>query len=122
MGPVPSPLLPSPRGPVSEVVLGALRRRPGPVHLPALDDLDVLGDDDAQLALACCYELHYRSFAGVDDGWEWQPELLALRRGLEDRFVCGLVEEVGPPAPISTRSALSALRALVAGPPGGPSL
>jgi len=47
------------------------------------------------LALYCCYELHYRGFAGVDDGWEWEPSLLALRRDLELAFECRLAEEIG---------------------------
>jgi hypothetical protein len=93
------PPLPTPRGPVSEAVLDALRREPGPLRHPsrrAQGDSDLLDDDDTQLALACCYELHYRSFAGVDDGWEWQPDLLALRGGIEARFVRRLEQEVGP--------------------------
>ena len=32
----------------------------------------------------CCYELHYRGFAGVAAGWEWDPDLLRLRAALED--------------------------------------
>ena len=35
-------------------------------------------DEDLQLTLAICYELHYRGFDGVDDAWEWDPELLSL--------------------------------------------
>ena len=54
-------------------MLGALGRAPGPLLVPPLDDVDVLVDDDAQLCgLACAYELHYASFAGVDDAWEWE--------------------------------------------------
>jgi hypothetical protein len=53
-----APALPPARGPVSESVLSALRVSPRPVLLPDLDDVDLLADDDAQLALACCYELH----------------------------------------------------------------
>ncbi|MPY93927.1 MAG: iron-containing redox enzyme family protein [Acidimicrobiia bacterium] len=46
--------------------------------------------DDLHLALYCCYELHYRSFAGVGDGWEWHPPLLAFRAGLEEPFEAAL--------------------------------
>lgn len=53
-------------------------------------------DDDAQLALYCCYELHYQSFAGVDESWEWEPSLLAFRRSLERRFEDHLLAELGP--------------------------
>ncbi|MDQ6750826.1 MAG: iron-containing redox enzyme family protein [Actinomycetota bacterium] len=45
-----------------------------------------LEDEDLQLSLYVLYELHYRSFAGVDDRWEWEPSLLELRRRLEREF------------------------------------
>ena len=32
------------------------------------------------------YELHYGGFDEVDDGWEWSPECLAVRRALEQLF------------------------------------
>ena len=51
--------------------------------------------DDIQLALYTCYELHYRSFAGVDEGWEWNPDLLAFRATLESVFEDGITEAVG---------------------------
>ena len=35
------------------------------------------------------YELHYRGFEGVDERWEWEPSLLALRSVLEDIFEGG---------------------------------
>jgi hypothetical protein len=62
------PLLPNVRGPLTEAVRRALLEdERGGLRAAAMlvDDLDVLTDDDAQLALACCYEL-YQSFAGVD--------------------------------------------------------
>jgi hypothetical protein len=60
-----------------------------------------LADDDFQLALYVCYELHYRSFAGVDERWEWDTRLLAVRAGLEATFEAELrrtafVEAVAP--------------------------
>jgi hypothetical protein len=48
--------------------------------------------DDFQLALYCCYELHYQSFAGVCDTWEWDPGLLGFRAQLERRFEAALRE------------------------------
>jgi hypothetical protein len=54
-------------------------------RLLALVD-DPLGDDDLQLALYLCFELHYRSFSTVDAAWEWDPTLLALRELLERAF------------------------------------
>jgi hypothetical protein len=45
--------------------------------------IDVLHDDDLQLALMVLYELHYRGIQGVDDRWEWHPEALRVRATLE---------------------------------------
>jgi hypothetical protein len=56
-----------------------------------------LADDDWQLALYCCYELHYRGFEGVDERWEWEPSLLALRAALETVFEAALTAAIGPP-------------------------
>jgi hypothetical protein len=50
---------------------------------------------DVQLALYVCYELHYRGFAGVDPGWEWNPGLLHLRAQLEDSFLTAVQRDVG---------------------------
>ena len=88
------------RGPYSRAVLAALARPPGSaVRLPRSPVADPLGDDDLQLALYLCYELHYRGLTGVDDGWEWDPGLLAFRAGLERRFLTAVRERVGPPGP-----------------------
>ena len=67
--------------------------------MPPVPD-DVVRDDDAQLALYCCYELHYRSFAGVSDGWEWEPSLLSFRRRIESAFERQLVDEIGLLPPV----------------------
>lgn len=50
---------------------------------------------DLQLALYICYELHYRGFAGVDPGWEWNAGLLHLRSRLENTFLAEVKEHVG---------------------------
>lgn len=113
------PLLPSPRGQVSAAIIYALGREPGPVLLPRLDGVDVL-DDDAQLALWCCYELHYSSFAGVADAWEWEPALLVARRELERRFVERIVDEIGPVPELGVPDLAPALLELTHG--DGPSL
>lgn len=95
-----APALPEPRGDLSEWLVHALRQSPASTQdaAPRVRDLagDVLDDDDLQLALYCCYELHYRGFAGVDSGWEWAPSLLAFRQVLETGFESRLREEVGP--------------------------
>jgi hypothetical protein len=56
---------------------------------------DPLVDDDLQLALYLCYELHYRSFAGVSDEMEWDATLLAFRAQLERAFVTRLLDDFG---------------------------
>jgi hypothetical protein len=87
--------LPSPRGQVSELVLDALVREPDEFQGLRLDPgVEALEDEDLQLALYLCYELHYRGLPGVDERWEWNPSLLALRAGLERRFEQALFEAV----------------------------
>jgi hypothetical protein len=85
------PELPSPRGPLSGAVLQALRGNSAPAQPP--DGTDPYGQD-LQLALYCLYELHYRGFRGVEPEQEWDPALLALRRGLEQLFLAALREDV----------------------------
>ena len=79
--------LPAARGPLSAFLLEHLR---GTIRaLPPAPEAegDPLDGEDAALALYCCYELHYRGLPGVDDGWEWEPSLLALRARLEAAFL-----------------------------------
>ncbi|MFI6350336.1 iron-containing redox enzyme family protein [Streptomyces sp. NPDC050560] len=84
------PSLPAARGAVSAALLDALRSpASAPPGARAAAGLDPYGDD-LQLALYTLYELHYRGFAGVADEREWDPALLALRRGLEERFEAAL--------------------------------
>ena len=86
------------RGPLSAAVIGLLTERvPRRELVPiegALRDSDPFGID-VQLALCVCYELHYRGFAGVDAGWEWNPSLLHLRARLEQAFLSAVGDEVG---------------------------
>jgi hypothetical protein len=92
------PTPPTPRGPLSASLLQALESPPHDLAAPTIPtDNDPLVDDDLQLALYCCYELHYRGFEGIDDCWEWQPSLLALRARLEARFEAALLDCAGPP-------------------------
>ncbi len=91
-----APPLPAPRGPLSAFLLEWLVQPPQPLpSTPAAAD-DALYGEDSALALYLCYELHYRGFAGVDDGWEWEPSLVALVRGLEAAFAARLRDEAGP--------------------------
>ena len=115
--------LPAQRGPVSEQLLDRLSRR---VHtlgpLPIADDVDLLHDDDAALALYLCYELHYLGLPGVDEAWEWEPSLLRERRRLEVAFEANLIELVGPiPIAVSCEQVVAELEAM-ASPGGEPSL
>jgi hypothetical protein len=86
------PTLPKPRGAASDALLTALRTPSQPLAATAGPE----SDEDLQLALYCCYELHYRGFDGVDERWEWEPSLLAFRAALERRFEAQLLELVGP--------------------------
>ncbi|MDQ1444575.1 MAG: hypothetical protein QOI20_1039 [Acidimicrobiaceae bacterium] len=94
------PPLPAARGPVSAAVLSALTEAPGswPVAptpvIPA--NHTSWEDEDLQLVLYCCYELHYRGFQGVDEAWEWDPDLLRVRADLERWFDAALHDLVGP--------------------------
>lgn len=85
-----SPKLPVPRGPLSEAIVSRLRLAPAEFQLPNVTTQNPLADDDLQLALYTCYELHYRSFAEVDPAWEWNPSLLHARGQLEAPFEQGL--------------------------------
>lgn len=105
-------LLPDPRGPVSQGVVTALHDD-DPTLLPSevTPPADPLADDDLQLALWTCFELHYRGFDGVAEHWEWEPALIGLRRALEDVVLDALRREVTvPPSP---RPVADRLRALV---------
>jgi hypothetical protein len=57
-------------------------------------DQDALYDDDLQMALYLCYELHYSDIVGVDPRMEWSPLVLMLRSALEDKFAQAVQELV----------------------------
>jgi hypothetical protein len=89
------PLLPWPRGPLSATVVSALQREPGTLGAtPPLSESDPLNDDDFELALYLCYEMHYRGVADV--GWERDPGLLKFRTELERVFENRLRDEISP--------------------------
>jgi hypothetical protein len=89
--------LPGARGPWTKWLFALLAGPVGPIGPPPAVVASVIRDEDLALALYCLYELHYRGFAGVDDGWEWEPALLAARRSLEQRFEAELREVVTGP-------------------------
>ncbi|MEO5840371.1 MAG: iron-containing redox enzyme family protein [Acidimicrobiales bacterium] len=83
------PTLPRPRGTISTYVIDMVQAPAGPPAAGWLDDVDIaeaLMGDDFHLALYVLYELHYRSFADLDDGLEWNPHVLGVRAELERRF------------------------------------
>ncbi|HEU5008222.1 MAG TPA: iron-containing redox enzyme family protein [Jatrophihabitantaceae bacterium] len=109
-------LLPAPRGPMTTGLIRALRAD-DPTSLPdAVPVADPLADDDLQLALWICFELHYRGFADVAERWEWHPDLIAFRGELEAQLLAALRRDVTVPsgeAPVAQR-----LRDLVDGDDG----
>lgn len=115
--------LPSLRGLISQLLLDALRAQPGPIAaIDVPSPIDPLGDEDLQLALYLCYELHYRGLPGVSERWEWEPSLLALRAALEERFEAGLRAAVPPGEGTADAQQIDlALQAIAEG-DGGPSL
>ncbi len=116
-------MLPEPRGELSGHLferLASPARAIGP--MPVSDPADALCDEDLQLALYCCYELHYRGFEGVDERWEWEPSLFAWRCKLEEQFEEAVRAAVGePPEAVEARETDVALRAIAAA-DDGPSL
>ncbi|MFJ8159918.1 iron-containing redox enzyme family protein [Streptomyces sp. NPDC096136] len=97
-----APALVEGRGPLSRTVVDALRGGRSPAGATAaVLKADPWGED-LQLALYLLYELHYRGFAGVDEALEWCPDLLRLRRSLEDRFGHALAAETaGSPGTVA---------------------
>ncbi|MFD3595635.1 iron-containing redox enzyme family protein [Nocardia sp. NPDC058640] len=84
--------LPDPRGELSAAVIELLTRPPGST-VPPVRELDPYGED-LHLTLHTCYELHYQGFTAVDENWEWDPDLLRLRRDLEIQFRTALRADV----------------------------
>jgi len=113
--------LPQPRGPVSEALADGLRgSAPLSITVPRLPVERVLHDDDLQLSLWICYEMHYRGFDGVSDSWEWDPSLIGLRGELEAQWLAAL-RWLAPPQAVDPDAVPAALAELVAA-DDGPSL
>ena len=101
--------LPAPRGPVSTALFDCLSGAPGPVPSLLTELVDALrattadarSDEDVQISLWVCYGLTYAGFDDVDERWEWQPSLLAVRGGLEAVFERDLLAEVRVPADLT---------------------
>lgn len=80
-------------------------------------------DDDLQITLFLLYACAYGSLDWIDPAWEWNPELLAVRRGIEREFERELRRDVavGAVPPADAESIAAALFELTA-PNPGPSL
>jgi hypothetical protein len=119
--------MPLPRGPQSAWLAATLLRSPAttPAASTAPPAPGVRAaaweDEDLQLALWCCYELHYRGFDDVDADWEWHPAVLALRDSLERRFLTSLRDLAGEQDAGPAKAVPGALRELT-GREGGPDL
>jgi hypothetical protein len=91
--------MPSPRGDATAALIDALAGAPHDIAgLPVPSPADPLADEDLQLALYLCYELHYRGLPGVSDRWEWHPSLLAWRLELESILEDALLAAVPRPS------------------------
>jgi Iron-containing redox enzyme len=117
--------IPPARGPLSAWLSATLRTDPRsappqrpPVPAPALS-LPAWHDEDLQLALWCCYELHYRGFEDVSDCWEWRPEILGFREALESPWAADLRGLTGPGG---SAADIPAALAGLTGRQGGPDL
>jgi hypothetical protein len=111
--------IPTPRGPVSAALLDLLVQAPDSV-VGSLSELrtaaaaavgatpDLLCDDDLQLSLFCLNVLHGDGIDGVDESWEWDVDLLAVRTVVERAFESTLRERVAVPhCPAATTAAVS---------------
>lgn len=133
--------IPEQRGPASAALLALLAGQPedNAAALTGLQALvsaqlagtaDVIEDEDLQLVLFCLYELHYGGLDGVDDSWEWNPGLIAVRRLLEQPFETALrtaaqaaVPEVPPAAPgVPVSDGVATVLFALAAADAGPSL
>jgi hypothetical protein len=87
-----------------------LRGSPQDLALPEARAADGVFGEDFQLSLYLLYELHYRGFREVDECWEWQPSLVALRCDLEADFEASLREQLsgqdGLPQPTAVGAAI----------------
>lgn len=119
--------MPPERGVLSAWLAATLQRDPAAVPAgataPAVSGEKPAAweDDDLQLALWCCYELHYRGFEDVDGDWEWHPAVIAFRGALERRWLAGLRRLVGGASDVPAGEVPGALMAMTRS-GGGPDL
>ncbi len=116
--------LPSARGEISGWLFDALGRSPDePVPArPPIARTCSLDDEDLQLALYCCYELHYGGLPGVSDRWEWSLVLLQARAEMEAAFERALFDLVGAPLDGAPADEMDLALRAIADADDGPSL
>jgi heme oxygenase-like protein len=116
--------MPGPRGPITDMLFERWRLAPATpgAAVPIGEAAAALHDEDLQLALYCCYELHYGGLPGVDERWEWNPWLLDLRARLEAAFESALVAEVGVPSDSAAPEEMDLALRAIAEADDGPSL
>jgi hypothetical protein len=86
-------VVPRPRGELTEYLCSRLRGPVGVLPMLPLPVEDPLVGEDFHLALHLCFGLHYDGFDRIDDAWEWEPSLLALRARLVGAFLASLIAQ-----------------------------
>jgi hypothetical protein len=120
-------LVPAPRGELSSRLVALLtdvrREREGlaDIATTCADSGSSLYNEDLQISLLMLYELSYRGLAGVPDSWEWDPDLLAVRRILETRFESDL-RELSATLPVPAEGDIAELLFAMTAPTSGPSM
>jgi heme oxygenase-like protein len=96
--------LPPPRGPLSAWLFARLAGQNGPPpRIVRVNRAAPWTDEDLQLSLWCCYELHYRGFDEIDPELEWAPDVLAFRARLEEPWERWLRATFAPAVPAGAR-------------------
>jgi len=120
---------PAARGPLSRALLdafgggGADSRITELAQRAVAETLDVIHDDDIQLALFVLYASVYGSLPGLDPRLEWDPQLIEVRRLLEEPFESALREVVPmPPLPQPAQETVAAALFSLTSADTGPSL
>ena len=110
---------PTPRGPLSDCLFSALSGKgrhalSSEACLVGAPTADPIADEDLQLSLWACYQLHYGGFDDVDDRWEWDPAVLTFRAALEDRFERFLRHQAAQQPVLAAKDVPEALADLIA--------
>ncbi|WP_323959647.1 iron-containing redox enzyme family protein [Arthrobacter sp. JZ12] len=123
---------PQARGAASDALLNLLPQEPNAEGVQVLADAvqkslegsdGILTDEDLQLTLFCLYELHYGGIEGAHADWEWEPELIGIRRRIERDFESALRAAVElPPLEAHDSDAVAAVLFELTSADGGPSV